>query len=843
MVTREERQGGLPHFCGLVNQGATCYLNSLLQALYHLKVFRDALFMLPVDKDPVAKALQSLFYKMETSVIPVSTEILTDSFGWDSYESYKQHDVQELLQVLVADKIESCFKKYSPEHNVVKELFTGIFSSYIKVTDPTVQYENCVDEPYTDIQLNIKNHDKSYNTTIVDCLRAFQAEDQLCGPNQYELEQGGKKSLHDAVKGMRIKTFPDILFLHLKRFRQDLYGRAEKVFERLSYDEELDVSDFSPCPCDDNIYTLFAVMVHKGSSASFGHYYSYIHVGLKEWVKFDDTRVSRATRSNAIEENFGGSTSWHDNSHAYLLVYIRRSRAEHIINAPSRPRSDLLLKTLTASTHDNDVAKSPGNYNKISVVRRKDIEEAVREKCPTDARGFMRSLKGITLYHKKSADVTQLKKMIAEAVEMEEGQLQSYMLKCTERGCEFVEACHMVYGGDVYYVHDTIFDSGHERFAFLFLFVSGKLLYVNPVPAVMPFHTCREITKRCETPVGYNIQGEPIASSKGHIAVVCTNNDNTEFKEHQEASRDRGTVLLKGPSDEDTEISYSKTEHKRITLEVLQLLLPQMLGLDTSTVEVSGDAYKGWSWKHKEFVEALPGSVRNVLHTKEVQVYSDNTTCVGIFTLYLSQRFEISVQELVDAVVQLPQKALSCLKDGQLMAVVVKNNEIASMHTEGIIEDYGLQLRVQPVPDLGEGDVMVKVSHYTARGAFGNPFVHVIDETTSASSLLAHFKHLLCGTPLPAGSTQDDIDIPLHSYSRQSAPVRQRNSDYVNLPPKCWPEGDDSARWTVEMGVGYASKPFEEGPVARQLESKKTIHIKLVHEKRKSRSSGFVIKS
>lgn len=40
---------------------------------------------------------------------PVGTEALTKSFGWDSYESLMQHDVQELNRVL-CEKLEDKMK-------------------------------------------------------------------------------------------------------------------------------------------------------------------------------------------------------------------------------------------------------------------------------------------------------------------------------------------------------------------------------------------------------------------------------------------------------------------------------------------------------------------------------------------------------------------------------------------------------------------------------------------------------------------------------------------------------------------------------------------------------------
>lgn len=54
-------------------------------------------------------ALQSLFYKLQYSDTSVATKELTKSFGWDTYDSFMQHDVQELNRVL-CEKLEDKMK-------------------------------------------------------------------------------------------------------------------------------------------------------------------------------------------------------------------------------------------------------------------------------------------------------------------------------------------------------------------------------------------------------------------------------------------------------------------------------------------------------------------------------------------------------------------------------------------------------------------------------------------------------------------------------------------------------------------------------------------------------------
>ena len=57
----------------------------------------------------IALALQRVFYSLENSAEASGTTELTSSFGWDTRESFMQHDVQEFNRVL-QDNLESKMK-------------------------------------------------------------------------------------------------------------------------------------------------------------------------------------------------------------------------------------------------------------------------------------------------------------------------------------------------------------------------------------------------------------------------------------------------------------------------------------------------------------------------------------------------------------------------------------------------------------------------------------------------------------------------------------------------------------------------------------------------------------
>ncbi|VDD92714.1 unnamed protein product [Enterobius vermicularis] len=189
--------------------------------------------------------------------------------------------------------------------------------------------------------------------TLVDALNAFFSPDDLRDENMYSCEKCAKQKfvlafgeenhffenhgflnsiislfrLRNGVKMCKITRLPEVLCIHLKRFRHDS-TYSTKVSTTVSFPlYDLDLSPFlsSSCHAKDELalYDLCAFVTHHGSSAESGHYVAYCKNELdNNWYEFDDTVVTKLEPADVLTKE------------AYVLFYQKKSteRMETIKN-------------------------------------------------------------------------------------------------------------------------------------------------------------------------------------------------------------------------------------------------------------------------------------------------------------------------------------------------------------------------------------------------------------------------------------------------------------------------------------------------------------------------------
>ncbi|KAK5835875.1 ubiquitin C-terminal hydrolase 12 isoform X1 [Gossypium arboreum] len=384
-------------YVGLKNQGATCYMNSLLQTLYHIPYFRKAVYHMPTTENdmPIGSiplALQSLFYKLQYNDTSVATKELTKSFGWDTYDSFMQHDVQELNRVL-CEKLEDKMKGTVVE-GTIQQLFEGHHMNYIECIN--VDYKSTRRESFYDLQLDVKGCRDVYAS-----FDKYVEVERLEGDNKYHAEEHG---LQDAKKGVLFIDFPPVLQLQLKRFEYDfMRDTMVKINDRYEFPLQLDLDRedgkyLSPDADRSvrNLYMLHSVLVHSGGVHG-GHYYAFIRPTLSDqWYKFDDERVTKEDMKRVLEEQYGGEEELPQTnpgfnntpfkftkySNAYMLVYIRESDKDKIIcNVDEKDIAEHLrmrLKKEQEEKEDRRRYKAQAHlYTIIKVARDEDLLEQI----------------------------------------------------------------------------------------------------------------------------------------------------------------------------------------------------------------------------------------------------------------------------------------------------------------------------------------------------------------------------------------------------------------------------------------------------------------------------------
>mmetsp|Transcript_34467 Transcript_34467/g.73426 ORF Transcript_34467/g.73426 Transcript_34467/m.73426 type:complete len:880 (-) Transcript_34467:214-2853(-) len=191
---------------------------------------------------------------------------------------------------------------------------------------------------------------------ITDCLRKFCAPEYLVGKEKYECEHCKRKT--DGERRLVFKELPEVLCIHIKRFRYDSsWFNAQKNSRVVTFPvtKHLDMSPFLDEPPPHSVeYRLVGLIQHIGSMGG-GHYVSYCQHKRKtqEWFEFDDLQV-RAVSADVVEK-----------AEPYVLFYQRlpskAARAERQNFKTDRKKTEATIRDYLLSLPDPPPEKMIGN--------------------------------------------------------------------------------------------------------------------------------------------------------------------------------------------------------------------------------------------------------------------------------------------------------------------------------------------------------------------------------------------------------------------------------------------------------------------------------------------------
>ena len=370
-------------YIGLKNMTATCYLNSIIQQLYMIPMFRETILKIKnSSKNNVLFELQLLF-----SALKIYEFAYYDPRSFveiNKLNFYEQMDADEFYGNLI-DKIENDIKKLylkTPQNSdpknpstqkdsknesyKYKDIFNYFFG--IKVLDE-LKFVDCGHKRYNEfcynsIQLEIKEF-----KNIQESLKNYFKTEIMDGDNKINCEQCKiKRTCH---KHLIFKSLPNILVIALKRFEFD-YNTMQKykLNKYFEFPYKLDMKDYliENHTETNTEYELTGITIHFGIS-DFGHYYDLIKGLDDKWYKFNDISISEFKEEDIPREAFGEKDILEEDSNkekengknsAYILIYKKKNFG--IDNIDIKIKSELALPPYDKYSNINDELRNEINF-------------------------------------------------------------------------------------------------------------------------------------------------------------------------------------------------------------------------------------------------------------------------------------------------------------------------------------------------------------------------------------------------------------------------------------------------------------------------------------------------
>lgn len=269
-----------------------------------------------------------------------------------AFRGYDQQDAQEFLCELL-DKVQQELESEGTKRRIVipitqrklskqvLKVLNTIFHGQLlsQVTCLACKHKSNTVEPFWDLSLEFPERYHSmekgsssvayhHSCTLTEMLAKFTETEALEGSiyacnhcNRRRRKTSHKPLvLSEACKQLLIYRLPQVLRLHLKRFRWSGRNHREKIGVHVAFDQVLNIKPYCCMDSGHSVhrggytYDLSAVVMHHGKGFGSGHYTAYCYnTEGGFWVHCNDSEMNVCS----VEEVC--------NTQAYILFYTQRS--------------------------------------------------------------------------------------------------------------------------------------------------------------------------------------------------------------------------------------------------------------------------------------------------------------------------------------------------------------------------------------------------------------------------------------------------------------------------------------------------------------------------------------
>ena len=321
------------HANGLVNVGATCYMNATLQCLANIEHLTKT-FLMPKNINLFSN--NKLKYRLSYSFMEVLKNLwqnnIITSYSPNNFkdiisqmnplfEGVKANDSKDLVIFLMEnmhnelnipkniniqnqnfnqydyENTFNLFSNYFTNHyrSVISNVFYGMHNSMMtcfscKNTTHNVQCFNILIFPLEEVR-KFKNNFYNF-VDIIDCFQFYQKEDLMTGDNQ--IYCNFCRRMTNSCNSSKLIIAPNVLVINLNR------GKGLQFDVKLTFQEYLNIKNFVYYNNSPNYYELIGIVTHFGPSNMGGHFIAFCKSFVDHnWYKYNDAQVTNSSFSEA----------------------------------------------------------------------------------------------------------------------------------------------------------------------------------------------------------------------------------------------------------------------------------------------------------------------------------------------------------------------------------------------------------------------------------------------------------------------------------------------------------------------------------------------------------------